>query len=196
MEEDGNKKQLDYIDALEKTNKSLLIALQKMLGYTFTAERMKKDSAIRFKSRKTPIRVRPIEGTPEGPDVINRLLELITDMPDDARQDLLRELEEKAPKGSRRHYRKPFFTIVDYGTQDRVYKDFIQNISAGGLFIETTQPFEKGQEVMLTFPMPDGRGHIKITGEVVRTTPEGIGVRFSSDEEGQQEEIQSLLKAL
>jgi len=105
-------------------------------------------------------------------------LQLIADM---CRGDLeteSKELEEMLSKGRRRHYRKPFFMVVDYTTQGHAYRDFIQNISPGGVFIETPMSFRIGQELSLTFELPSCQHHIKISGEVVRTSPQGIGVKF------------------
>ena len=105
-------------------------------------------------------------------------LELIADM---CRGDLEAEskvLEEMPSKGKRKHYRKPFFMVVDYTTQGHAYRGFIQNISPGGVFIETPMSFSVGQELSMTFALPTCQKHIKISGEVVRTSPQGIGVKF------------------
>jgi len=123
-------------------------------------------------------------------------VELITDMPEDKQQALLRDLEKETSKGARNHHRKPFIMVVDYVMQDRMYKDFIQDISAGGLFIETSQPFSVGQNVTLAFPLPNHQEHIKITGEVVRATPQGIGVKFKMADEDQEAMVKTLLDTI
>jgi uncharacterized protein (TIGR02266 family) len=128
--------------------------------------------------------------------VLARLIELIKDIPEEDQRTLLKELEEKYNKGRRRQERKPFFMVVDYSTKDRVYKDYIQNISAGGVFIETQMPFSVGQEVSLSFPLPNYLKYIKILGEVVRTCPQGIGLRFKPSSHDQEEMIQSLLETI
>jgi len=81
-------------------------------------------------------------------------------------------------KGRRKHHRKPFFMVVDYTTQGHAYRDYIHNISAGGVFIETPMSFGIGQELSLTFALPTRQRHIRVSGEVVRTSPQGIGVKF------------------
>ena len=105
-------------------------------------------------------------------------LELIADMCKGDLEAESKELEEMLSKGKRRHYRKPFFMVVDYTAQGHAYRDFIQNISPGGVFIETRTPFRVGQELSLTFALPTRQRHIKISGEVVRINPQGIGVKF------------------
>jgi len=86
--------------------------------------------------------------------------------------------------------------VIDYSTADRVYKDYIQNISAGGVFIETQMPFAEGQELSLSFPLPNYRKYIKISGEIVRTSPHGIGVQFGAPDHKQEEMIKSLVEMI
>ncbi len=125
-----------------------------------------------------------------------RLIELIKDMSEEEQRALLKELEERLFEGKRKQERKPFLMAVDYSTQDHVYKDFIQNISAGGVFIQTHMPFSVGQEVSLTFPLPNYKKHIKIIGEVVRSTPQGVGVKFKMADRDQKAIIKSLLESI
>jgi Tfp pilus assembly protein PilZ len=125
-----------------------------------------------------------------------RLIELIKNMPEDEQRALLKDLEEKPFEGRRKHARKPFLMAVDYSTQDHVYKDFIQDISTGGVFIQTHMPFSVGQEVSLTFPLPNYRKHIKIVGEVVRSTPQGVGVKFKMANQDQEAMITFLLESI
>jgi len=128
--------------------------------------------------------------------VTARLLEVIKKMSEDEQLTLLKELEERLFKGRRKHEREPFFMAVDYSTKDRFYKDYIQDISAGGVFIETRIPFRAGQEVSLTFPLPDYQKYIKIMGEVARVTTRGIGVKFKTVDQDQEAMIKSLLQLL
>jgi Tfp pilus assembly protein PilZ len=128
--------------------------------------------------------------------VTARLYELIEDMSEDEQLTLLKESEERLSNGKRKHERKPFFMVVDYSAEDRLYKDYIQNISVGGVFIETRMPFRAGQEVSLCLPLPNYQKYIKITGEVLRISPQGIGVKFKMVNEDQEAIIKSLLQMI
>jgi len=196
MNMDPKQKMLDYIDALEKTNKSMLTALQKLLGYSFTIEKDAKNSTIYIKSERVPAHVPVFDKPLQEANITAHLFELITGMPEEKQKALVRDLEKETSRGARKHQRKPFIMLVDYVTQDRMYKDFIQDISAGGLFIETNKPFSVGQDVTLTFPLPDHQEHIKITGEVVRATPQGIGVKFKMADEDQETMVKTLLDTI
>ena len=57
-------------------------------------------------------------------------------------------------------------------------------------------PFRAGQDVSLSFPLPDYQKYIAIDGEVARVTPEGIGVKFKMVNQDQDGMIRSLLEWL
>jgi len=65
---------------------------------------------------------------------------------------------------------------VDYVIEDRVYRDFVRNISEGGVFIDTRGAFCVGQEVSLALPFPVSLK--RITGKVAWVGDHGIGVSF------------------
>ncbi len=77
---------------------------------------------------------------------------------------------------------------VSYATRGVAYEDFLRDISAGGVFIETRALFNVGQSLSLTFPLPGHQKYITVTGEVVRATGNGIGVKFD-------QAVQTLLDA-
>ena len=58
------------------------------------------------------------------------------------------------------------------------FTDFIQNISAGGIFIETQIPLLIDQKLSMTFSLPKVKDPIKITGEIIRVDSKGIGIQF------------------
>lgn len=94
------------------------------------------------------------------------------------RGNFFEKFKQRLEEERRKHARKPFFMAVDYVTKDRTYKDFIQNISTGGVFIETRMPLYAGQKLAMSFPLPNCKKHVKITGKIVRTNVQGIGVKF------------------
>jgi hypothetical protein len=113
-----------------------------------------------------------------------RLFEIILDMPFEDRLTLLKELEAKNSQGRRKFARKPYFMPVDFATPDRAFSGFIQNISSGGLLIETRETLPVGEQVTLSFMRPKSRDYIKVGGEVVRNMPDGFGVKFHAHVEG------------
>lgn len=77
---------------------------------------------------------------------------------------------------------------VNYAARGEAYEDFIQDISAGGVFIETQAHFIVGQTLSMTLPLPGHQNYMQVSGEVVRVSPGGVGVKFN-------ETIQELLIA-
>jgi Tfp pilus assembly protein PilZ len=115
---------------------------------------------------------------PNQTDVTFRLFELITDLTFEEQVAMLEELERKQTRHTRRHKRRDTSLTVYYATHDRAYRDTIQNISPTGVFIETREPFNVGQEILLNFTPARNAEPIKVRGKVVRITDDGIGVKF------------------
>ena len=112
-------------------------------------------------------------------NVAVRLFELMMNIPKHEQETVIKELEERLfASNRRRHIRKPYFMVVDYTAQNRTYKDFIKNISTGGVFIASRSPIPIGQKISMTFPLPACKKHVRLTGEIVRSNGKGIAVKF------------------
>ncbi|MFO7736939.1 MAG: PilZ domain-containing protein [Desulfatiglandaceae bacterium] len=115
-----------------------------------------------------------------GSNVTLRLFELMVNIPIHEQKKVVKELEERlfTKNEKRKHIRKPYFMVVDFTALNKNYKDFIKNISTGGVFIATRLPMPIGQRVSMTFTLPTCKKHVKITGEIIRSNGKGIGVKF------------------
>ena len=105
-----------------------------------------------------------------------RLINLINGMTEDQLKDLLNLIEHRQA-GLRKYIREECSFATDYTIQDKTYKDFIKNISAGGVYIKTQQPHLIGQDISINFALPDYPESVRISGKIVRIDPEGIAVR-------------------
>jgi hypothetical protein len=116
------------------------------------------------------------------PTVTHRLFQLITGMSDDERRTLLKLLENGLLKGKcrREFFRKPFCLQVAYAMGDRTYRNYIKDISLGGVFIFTRNAFQAGQQINILFGNGDSTRPVKMLGKIARATTEGIGVQFLS----------------
>jgi hypothetical protein len=54
----------------------------------------------------------------------------------------------------------------------------IEDLSSSGVFIKTSRPLITGQEIAMTFVFPKTREPVMATGEIVRVSYRGVGVRF------------------
>ena len=110
-------------------------------------------------------------------ELLERILISIDHASEDQRRNLLTSLRHWQKGERRKHARKGCSIPVTVGTW-RVFTNHIRNISTGGVFIETTAPFTRGENLTLIFSLPDKNGPVRITGHVVWRTQEGVGVEF------------------
>jgi len=129
------------------------------------------------------------------PDQQLRLLEMIDD-------GLLAPAEEEEipgsdPQGGQRQYaRKPYFMTVDYAVRDRCFRDFIKDISAGGVFIETHHLFPVGETISLSFMVPRYPVPVKIAGRIARVSPDGLGIEFLKENKELIKELKMIVNSL
>jgi c-di-GMP-binding flagellar brake protein YcgR len=95
-------------------------------------------------------------------------------------------------KGRRQHVRKIVHTPVRYTDRSGLSSGVIRDISLGGAFILTRRAFSLRQKPSVSFFPSDFEKTVWITGDVVRVTPEGFGVRFRSIDETQKAALTSL----
>ena len=81
-------------------------------------------------------------------------------------------------KDARKKVDETQLMVASCRTMDCDFQASIENISSGGIFINTNQHLFAGQEIAIKFDFPDARNTIMANGEVVRTSMEGVGIRF------------------
>lgn len=107
---------------------------------------------------------------------------IIDEMSDSEMRQLLKDLEkwQKSKDEKRKYPRKTTLLDITYSSDKRrVFEDFVRNISAGGLYIETSLVTELGQQLNMTFSHPESGNPIKVSGKIVRVDSRGIGVRLN-----------------
>lgn len=132
---------------------------------------------------------------------IGRLVELIYKMPASRLKTLLGQLEKEVPEKStgeseRRHVRVDCFVSVDYTDSERVFKDYIEDISTSGVFIKTREAFSVEEEIVLSMSISRDGSAFKIPATVVRAAADGIGVRFKITSQVQEAIIESLIESI
>ncbi len=130
----------------------------------------------------------------QDPTITHQLFQLITKMSEDGKWTLLKLLKRGALKGKcrRQHFRKPVHIPVRYTNQDGLSSGVIRDISLGGVFILSRKAFSLGQSLPLSFCPANVDKTVWIAGDVMRVTPEGIGVRFRSINEIQKTAVISV----
>jgi hypothetical protein len=80
----------------------------------------------------------------------------------------------------RRFSRKTFRRATIFACQNQYYAGLTKNISKGGVFIETRNPFSIGQIITLVISRTKIEKGVMLKGEVIHTKPEGFGLKFLS----------------
>jgi Tfp pilus assembly protein PilZ len=129
----------------------------------------------------------------QDPTITHQLFQLITEMSEDEKRTLLRFLKRGVLKGKcrRQHFRKPVHMPVRYADKNGLSRGVIRDISLGGVFIFSQKAFSTGERLSISFFPADSDQAVWIEGDVVRVTPEGIGVRFRSMNKFQKTGIMS-----
>jgi len=130
-----------------------------------------------------------------------RIVDLLQRMTTEDLADLVNDLEKDIVArmqidGDRKDLRINCLISVDYSDSDRFFKDYIQDISPGGVFIKTREPFSIGEEIMLSLALSDDENAFRIPAEVVRISEEGIGVKFKIQSQVQEDIINSFVDGL
>jgi Tfp pilus assembly protein PilZ len=78
----------------------------------------------------------------------------------------------------RSHNRKSCMLSIDYKVEERNFEGFMLDISPAGAFIETSEPFSAGQQIDISFCLPNNPRQLKVSGEILWKGMLGIGVKF------------------
>lgn len=87
--------------------------------------------------------------------------------------------EKAIDKDRRQHTRHQCSLKVGYAAMDLSYIDFITDINCWGVFIQSDKNVPVGESVLLTIPLHGDEQSIKVLGEVMWSSPQGMGVKFN-----------------
>ncbi len=87
--------------------------------------------------------------------------------------------EKTGSKDRRRHPRQPCSLKVGYATMDLSFIDFITDINCWGVFIQSDKKVPVGESVSMTIPLHGEEQSIKVIGEVMWSSPQGMGIKFN-----------------
>lgn len=127
-------------------------------------------------------------------DLVGLLFRLIGELSEEQQSLLLEQLQESSEKmvnleeteiALRDYNRKSCMLNINFTVEDQNFESFILDISPAGAFIETKETFFAGQQIKLSFALPNLPQQLKISGEILWKGMLGMGVKFSdlSDEE-------------
>ena len=83
----------------------------------------------------------------------------------------------------RTYTRRNIVIEVAFDQNGRLFKEQTKDVSGGGLFIKTRRQrqFALGYKLSLVFILPGSEKPIKINGEIVRISNDGMAIKFDDD---------------
>jgi Tfp pilus assembly protein PilZ len=106
------------------------------------------------------------------------LFNLILSLNPEEQRFLLKKIDKLDLKERRAYSRKVCRLPVKYFYKERIFDNFILNISLGGCFIETQKPLPVGEKFLMDFKLDDDAKSIRIIGVVTNANRMGMGVKF------------------
>jgi len=124
---------------------------------------------------------------------VDYIFKLIIDLPDHQRLILMKQLEEITAReedhDKRRYVRKDCLINARISIANRISNCFILDISPYGAFVDSNDGLP-GQASKLMFSLPHNRDRVILSGEVVWSDNQGLGIKFKRLTPKQLEDIQ------
>lgn len=122
-------------------------------------------------------------------EVQARIFQIISTMPEAQKRKLLTGLEkwqskfddkqQSKPKDKRKYYRKSISIYAICETNNRYFRDFTKDVSAGGAFIETKTNLSLDEDLVMTLFHTSFKPPVRTGAKIVRVDPKGVGVKFN-----------------
>ena len=128
--------------------------------------------------------------------LIARFFLLINQLSEADLLKFMNRYEQKQFAMLREYPRVPCNIPLDLAADNRAISCFATDISAGGMFVESCEPFVMGQTVSICFSLEDNHLALKLKGRVVRSERGGIGIKYESLTRYQIEIMKDLINRL
>jgi len=124
---------------------------------------------------------------------ITKLFNLILTLNSEEQRFLLKKIEKLILKEKRTSVRKTCRIPVRYYYNERIFNNFIVNISRDGCFIETPRPLPIGEKFLMNIQLDGDAESIRIKGEVANANRMGMGIEFVKVSSNLLEKLGNLL---
>jgi serine/threonine protein phosphatase PrpC len=86
--------------------------------------------------------------------------------------------------------------LVEYDTDEASYSTYVHNLRVDGIFLETSEPFAEGEELLLNLTDRASETTVMVSGIVMGRMPNGIDIRFQNLTAHQLETLKALVARL
>ncbi|MGA6924737.1 MAG: PilZ domain-containing protein [Desulfosarcina sp.] len=128
--------------------------------------------------------------------LIARFFLLINGLSEADLLEFMNRYDEKQFSMLREFPRVPCNITLDLAANGRAINCFAMDISAGGMFVESCEPFSVGQLVSICFSVTDDHLALKLKGRVIRIEHDGVGIRYEALTGYQQEIMKDWINRL
>jgi hypothetical protein len=124
---------------------------------------------------------------------MTKLFNLIITLNPEEQRFLLKNVEKLILTEKRASARKVCRIPVRYFYYERVFNNFILNISRNGCFIETQKPLSVREKILMDIQLDGDDQSIRIKGEVAHANRMGMGIEFEEVSSNLLEKLGNLL---
>jgi hypothetical protein len=110
--------------------------------------------------------------------MLDEIIKRVHNLNPDQQEEIL-EILKTWQAGKQRDYKRLDAKIdIDVAVGDRVIQTNAKDISASGIFINTSGKFESNQKVRVVFSVPGSNRPFKLEGMIVRVEQNGMAIKF------------------
>jgi len=124
---------------------------------------------------------------------MTKLFNLVLTLNPEEQRFLLKNVETFTLKEKRASARKVCRIPVRYFYKERIFNNFIVNISRDGCFIEAEKPLSVGEKILMDIQLDGDAESIRIKGEVANANRMGMGIEFEEVSGDLSEKLGNLL---
>lgn len=193
------------LDSVWQAEKKKILTRLSIAIYKMTDEQLIallnlfKDLNLEEKKKLLEIPTSPphgIENAKERQLLIARFFLLINQLNEVDLLKFMNRYEQKQFAMLREFPRVPCNITLDLAADGRAINCSAMDISAGGMFVESCEPFTMEQPVSICFSIDDDHLALKLKGRVVRIEQGGIGIKYESLTSYQLEIMKNLINRL
>ncbi|MDM8537725.1 PilZ domain-containing protein [Desulfobacterales bacterium HSG17] len=112
--------------------------------------------------------------------MLDEIIKRVRNLKSEQQEEIL-EILKTLQSGKQRDYPRLDTNVdIDVVIGDRVIQTDAKDISAGGIYINTSGKFEANKNVRVVFTIPGSDKPFKLEGMIVRVEQNGIAIKFSN----------------
>lgn len=112
--------------------------------------------------------------------MLDEIIKRVKNLTDEQQEAVLGILEEWQTGKQREYQRLEASTDIDVVVGERVIQTTTRDLSASGIFINTSGRFETNKDVRIVFSVPGYEKPFKLEGTIVRVEQNGLAIRFEN----------------